>query len=1140
MKTTLKRLLLFTVLFGLTTHAFGQLQWSSYNNTGGLVTNNAGSGGDSTYGGSVSFTVPAGKELIFVTSTFVPVGLPAGNTTNLVNFSMNSSGGLYPQFSGRLFGMGLLNNPGTASATNDSGYWADFNTGNPGFELFYRSNAVATFFQYDSSHKLGSSTQPTGYPTNGINYGMQFQLIMNAAATSISIGTSKGSYAACGAGMTNGNGAVNELAYSSGNALTTLATTNFNQFAFMFNNLATSNITVTLSGITLVPGNPVLTSQPVNTGGSPGGNYSFSVALNSFSAGPLSYQWYMTNGVTTNLLVNGTTGTGSTIAGATNATLNINNGQVGDSGGYFVVVTNNYGAVTSSIAALDISASSSVPVISSVSPTNALVAVGNGTNINVVTTGTPTPTVYWYDNNNNLLQSGASTALALTDLQTANSGIYTIVSSNSAGSVSTNFTVTVDIPPTISQQPTNLLLNLGQSANFSVTASGSPAPTYQWYYNSAAISGATSSSYSIASVALTNIGTYTVVVSNPVGSVSSSGAVLAVYSGMNGTPVSPANNAVGVCVDSLLNITFDQPVAVGNTGNINIYDSTNSVTPVDTLNLSGGNLQQRSVGGILLNTYNILISGNTAAIYPHAGVLTTNQTYYVTIDPGVFVDINGAYFAGVSNATTWQFTTKATGPANPTNIIVAADGSADFCTVQGAIDSLAASNTTPTVIYINNGFYTEVDRVNGKNNITFIGQSRHGVIINYANNNNINGSSTTRPMFGVNQANSIAIENLTLTNSTPLGGSQAEALLGNHVKQFIVLNCDLDSYQDTLLINQSGDQAYVQDSYIQGNTDYIWGSGTLYVTNAVLMDLTSQSHLTQARTLEFTNGFAFVNCRILGANSSCTNCDLGRDGGSSGNTPNFPYGQVAYIDCTMDTNVIIPAGWILGSGSTQGPDTASLRFWEYGSVDTNGNPVYTGARVPWSTEISGATATNDVQNVSVWLYGWQPQLAPNIISQPAGGTVGAGQNVTLTVSASAIPAPAYQWLLNGTNLVGQTGATLTINNASALDAGTYSVIVTNNAGSVASSNVLLTVTPPTTPPALAAPVISGGNFQFSVTGPNGSAGFGFRVWATTNLELSPITNTWTLITNGTFGVDPIMIMDTPDGLPQRFYIITVP
>jgi hypothetical protein len=444
------------------------------------------------------------------------------------------------------------------------------------------------------------------------------------------------------------------------------------------------------------------------------------------------------------------------------------------------------------------------------------------------------------------------------------------------------------------------------------------------------------------------------------------------------------------------------------------------------------------------------------------------------------------------------------------------------------------------VVNIHDGIYTEVDRVSLKTNVTFIGQSRHGVIITYANNNNINGSSTTRPMFGVNQCSAITLENLTLTNSTPLGGSQAEALLCNLVNQLVVIGCDLDSYQDTVLINQNGDKAYIQDSYIQGNTDYIWGSGTLYVTNTLLMDLTSQSHLTQPRTLQGTNGFAFVNCTILGA-PGATNCDLGRDAGSSGSTPAFGYGQDAYVNCTMDTNVITPAGWILGSGTTQGPDTANLRFWEYDSVDTNGNPVNTSARVAWSTEISGTTATNVIQNVTNWLYGWQPQLTPYIINQPASQSVAAGQTASFTVTADGVPYAGYQWQMSGTNLSGQNAATLTISGASGLNIGTYSVMVTNNAGGVTSSNVTLSVTPPTASPNIASPSFSGGNVEFTVTGANGAAGFGYRVWATTNLLLSPVTNSWNLVGSGVFGTGSTTYTDTPAmTLPQEFYIITVP
>jgi len=282
-------------------------------------------------------------------------------------------------------------------------------------------------------------------------------------------------------------------------------------------------------------------------------------------------------------------------------------------------------------------------------------------------------------------------------------------------------------------------------------------------------------------------------------------------------------------------------------------------------------------------------------------------------------------------------------------------------------------------------------------------------------------------------------------------------LLVNLAKRFIVLNATLCSYQDTLLVNQSGDQAYVQDSHIQGDTDYIWGSGTLYATNDELMAMSVQSYLTQARTAQNTNGFAFVNCRIYGANSAITNGSLGRDAGASGNTANYPYGQVAYISCTMDTNLIIPAGWVLGTGSSQGPDTANLRFWEYQSVDLNGNPVNTSSRVPWSVQLDGNTATNLVENVSNWLYGWVPQLAPNILTNPVSLSVSGGASASFSVVATGIGAPVYQWLQNGNPLAGQTNSTLTINNAYAGQAGTYTAIVSNAAGSVFSSPATLVV-----------------------------------------------------------------------------------
>jgi cyclophilin family peptidyl-prolyl cis-trans isomerase len=75
--------------------------------------------------------------------------------------------------------------------------------------------------------------------------------------------------------------------------------------------------------------------------------------------------------------------------------------------------------------------------------------------------------------------------------------------------------------------------------------------------------------------------------------------------------------------------------------------------------------------------------------------------------------------------------------------------------------------------------------------------------------------------------------------------------------------------------------------------------------------------------------------------------------------------------------------------------------------------------------------------------------APGIALQPAGAIVDAGSTVALTVGATGAPL-TYQWRKDGTNLAGATNETLILENITAVQAGIYSVVVNNEAGSVTS------------------------------------------------------------------------------------------
>jgi hypothetical protein len=141
-----------------------------------------------------------------------------------------------------------------------------------------------------------------------------------------------------------------------------------------------------------------------------------------------------------------------------------------------------------------------------------------------------------------------------------------------------------------------------------------------------------------------------------------------------------------------------------------------------------------------------------------------------------------------------------------------------------------------------------------------------------------------------------------------------------------------------------------------------------------------------------------------------------------------------------------------------------------------------------------------------------PAVAPAITAQPQLLAVKVTSNATFTVAATGIPAPAYQWRFNGTNLANATGTSYTRTNAQYADAGDYSVMVTNLAGSLASSNAALSILT-ASPGQFEAPLVqSDGSLQLVLSGDPGAIYF---VQSSTNLvDWQPFTNL-TLI-NGTF------------------------
>ena len=283
--------------------------------------------------------------------------------------------------------------------------------------------------------------------------------------------------------------------------------------------------TLTVSAAT---GAPAIGTQPASQTVAAGQTASFSVTATG--NGPLTYQWKKN---------------GTDISGATSSTYTTPVNSSADTGAmYAVSVSNGAGTVTSSTATLTVSAAPGAPVIGT-QPANQSVAAGQTAKFSVTATGNGPLTYQWQKNGTDI--SGATSSTYTTPITViGDTGTqYSVVVGNSADKVaSSKATLTVTaaaVAPAITTQPANQSVTEGQTATFSVTATGTAPLTYQWKKDGTAISGATSSTYTTpATSSADNAAVFTVVVTNGTGSVTSSNATLTVTAAPPAISVQPA------------------------------------------------------------------------------------------------------------------------------------------------------------------------------------------------------------------------------------------------------------------------------------------------------------------------------------------------------------------------------------------------------------------------------------------------------------------------------------------------------------------------------------------------------------------------------------------------------------------------
>ncbi len=369
--------------------------------------------------------------------------------------------------------------------------------------------------------------------------------------------------------------------------------------------VATNSIgTATSNGAVLtiqVP--PAITTQPTGTTVTAGASASFTVVATGTPAP--TYQWQKNN-------VN--------ISGATSATYAIASTTLGDAGAYTVVVTNPAGTVTSAAAVLTVNA----PPVITAQPANQSVVVGQTATFSVTATGNPTPTYQWRKGGVAIGGATGSTYTTPVTVIGDSGSTFDVVVTNSLGTVtSTAATLTVNpapVVPTITTQPLSQTVAAGASVTFTVVATGTPTPTYQWYKDSVAISGATSSSYTIAAVAATDAGVYAVSATNSQGTITSSGATLTVLY----APVITTQPASQTVVQGS-NVTF----SVTANGN----PSPTYQWRFNTANISGATGSTYTINGVAPaagGSYDVVVTNSQGSVTSTAATLTVTLNYLVS------------------------------------------------------------------------------------------------------------------------------------------------------------------------------------------------------------------------------------------------------------------------------------------------------------------------------------------------------------------------------------------------------------------------------------------------------------------------------------------------------------------------------
>jgi pectinesterase len=299
---------------------------------------------------------------------------------------------------------------------------------------------------------------------------------------------------------------------------------------------------------------------------------------------------------------------------------------------------------------------------------------------------------------------------------------------------------------------------------------------------------------------------------------------------------------------------------------------------------------------------------------------------------------------------------------------VAPDGSADFSSVQAAIDSIPSGSDEPSIILIRAGRYDEVVRVPAdKKGVRLVGRDAVKTVITHGLGARMKGpdgkelGTFRTPSVYINGDDFLA-RNITFENSAgDVGQAVAIAVSGDRCR---FIGCRFLGWQDTIFDDKG--RHYYQDCYIEGSCDYIFGGAVSYFKNCELYNK-KNSYITAASTPQDEPfGYVFDGCKITAAEG--VKMMLGR--------PWRDYAAVLFMNCDMD-DCIRPEGWHNWSRPER---EKTARYAEFGNTGPGANTEY---RVDWAKQLTaGEAAKITPQSVLGGKDKWDPTKRPDGWKRP--------------------------------------------------------------------------------------------------------------------------------------------------------------